>query len=94
MGILGPKRNENGEWRRPHNYELHSLYCSRNILRVIKSRRLRWTRDVARMEEDRSAFEILTGTPTGNKPLGRLRLRWKVNIRMYLKVIGIINTEN
>ena len=57
--ILGPKRDENGEWRRLHNEELHSLYRSPNIVRVIKSRRLRWTGHVARMEEGRSAFKIL-----------------------------------
>ena len=62
--IFGPKRDENGEWKRLHNEELHSLYRSPNIVRVIKSRRLRWAGHVARMEEGRSAFKILTGTPT------------------------------
>ena len=61
---FGPKRNENGEWRRLHNEELHSLYRSPNDVRVIKSRRLRWAGHVARMEEDRSAFKILTGKQT------------------------------
>ena len=60
--------------------ELHSLYRSPNIVRVIKSRRLRWTGHVARMEEGRSAFKILTGKPTGRRPLGRPRRRWKGNI--------------
>ena len=68
-----------------HNNELHSLYRSPNIVRVIKSRRLRCARRVARLEEGRSAFKILTGKPTGNRPLGRPRLRWEDNIRMYLK---------
>ena len=57
MQIFGPKRDENVEWRRLHNEELHSLYRSPNIVRVIKSRRLRWAGHVARMEEGRSAFK-------------------------------------
>ena len=59
--IFGPKRDENGEWRRLHNEELHSMYCSPNVVRVIKSRRLRWADHVTKMEEGRSAFKILTG---------------------------------
>ena len=55
---------------------------------MIKSRRLRWAWHVVRMEEDRSAFKILTGKPTGKKPLGRPRRRWEDNIRMDLKEIG------
>ena len=74
-GIFGPKRNENGEWRRLNNEELHNLYRSPNIGRVIKSRRLRWAGHVARMEEGRSAFEILTDKPTGKRPSGRPRRR-------------------
>ena len=58
------KRDENGEWRRLHNEELHSLYRLPNIVRMIKSRRLRWAGYVARMEEGRSAFKILTDKPT------------------------------
>ena len=54
--IFGPKRDANGEWRRLHNEELHSLYRSLNIVRVIKSRRLRWAGHVARMGKGRSAF--------------------------------------
>ena len=64
-----------GKWRRLHNDELHSLYRSPNLLRVIKSRRLRWAEHVARMEEGRSTFKILTGKPTGKRPLGRPRRR-------------------
>ena len=63
--IIGPKRDENVEWRRLHNEELHSLYRLPNIVKVIKSRRLTWAGHVARMEEGRSAFKILTGKPTG-----------------------------
>ena len=62
--IFGPKRDENGEWRRFHKEELHSLYRSPNIVRVIKSRRLRYARLITRMEEGRSAFKIVTGKPT------------------------------
>ena len=54
--IFGPKRDENGEWRRLHNEELHSLYRSHNIIKVNKSRRLRWAGHVARIEEGKSAF--------------------------------------
>ena len=63
-----PKRDDNGEWRRLHNEELHSLYRSPNIVRVIKSIRLRWVGHVVRMEESRSVFKIITGKPTGKRP--------------------------
>ena len=69
------------------------LYRSPNIVRVIKSRRLSWAGHVARMEESRSAFKILTGKPTEKRPLGRPRRRWEDTIRMDLKVI-VINTMN
>ena len=59
--IFGPRSDENGEWRRLHNEELHSLYRSSNIVRVNKSRRLRWAGHVARMEGGRSAFKIVIG---------------------------------
>ena len=74
-----------GEWRRLHNEELHSLYRSPNIVRMIKSRRLRWAGHVARIEEGRSAFKIITGKPTGRGPLERSRYRWEDNIRMDFK---------
>ena len=74
---MGPKREKNGEWRRPHNEELHILYRSSNIARMIKSRRLRWAGHVARMEEGRSSFKILTGKPTGKRPLEGPRHRWE-----------------
>jgi hypothetical protein len=81
--------DENGEWRRLHNEELHSLYRSPNIGRVLKYRRLRWAGHVARMEEGRIALIILTGKPTGKRPLGRPRRRWEDNIRIDLVDIGI-----
>ena len=82
-------RDENGEWRRLYNEELHSLYHSPNIVRVIKYRRLRWAGHVVRMEKSRSAFKILTGKPTGKRPLRRPRRRWEDSIRMDLEEIGI-----
>ena len=72
-----------------HNEELHSLYHSPNIVRVIKSRRLRLAGDVARLVEGRSTFKILTGKPTGKRPLGKPRHRWEDNIRMDLEEKGI-----
>ena len=64
-------------------------YRSPNIVRVIKSRRLRWAGHVVRMEKGRSAFKNLTGKPTGKRPLGRPRRRWEDNITMDLEEIGI-----
>ena len=73
--IFGPKKDESVEWRRFHNEGLHCLYRLSNIVRVIKSRGLRRTGQVARMEDGRSAFKILTVTPTDKRPLGRPRRR-------------------
>ena len=80
---------KNREWRRLHNEELHSLYRSPNLVWVIKSRRLGWAGHVARMGEGRSAFKILTGIPTGKRPLGRPRHGWKDNIGMDLEEISV-----
>ena len=75
--IFGPRRNEvTGEWRRLHNEELNDLYCSPNIVRVIKSRRMRWAGNVARMGEERGVYRVLVGKPEGKRPLGRPRRRW------------------
>ena len=69
--IFGPT----GEWRKLHNEELNDLYSSPNIVRLIKSRRLRWTGHVPRMEEGRGVHKILVGKPEGKRPLGRPRRR-------------------
>ena len=75
------------------NEVLHSLYRSPNIDWVIKSRRLGCAGHIARIEEGRSAFKSLTGKPTGRRPFGRFRRRWKKNIRMEFEKIGL-NTRN
>ena len=87
--IFGPKRDEvTGEWRKIHNEELNDLYCSPNITRVIKSRRMRWAGLVTRMRERRDAYRVLVGKPEGKRPLGRPRLRWNDNIKMNLQEVG------
>jgi len=87
--IFGPRRDEvTGKWRRLHNEELNDLYSSPNIVRVIKSRRIRWVRGVARMGEDRGVYRVLLGKPEGRRPLGRPRRRWVDNIRMDLQEVG------
>jgi hypothetical protein len=71
------------------NYEeLNDLYCSPNIVRVIKSRRMRWAGHVARMGEERGVYRLLVGKPKGRRPLGRPRRRWVDNIRMDLQEVG------
>ncbi|KAJ4431642.1 hypothetical protein ANN_20241 [Periplaneta americana] len=81
--IFGAKRDEvTGEWRKLHNTELHALYSSPDIIRKIKSRRLRWAGHVARMGESRNAYRVLVGRPEGKRPLGRPRRRWEDNIKM------------
>jgi hypothetical protein len=87
--IFGPKRKEDGSWRKLHNDELHSLYSSPNIVRVIKSRRLRWAGHVARMGEGRGVYSVLVGKPEGKRPLRRPRRSWKDNIKMDFREIGI-----
>jgi hypothetical protein len=84
--IFGPKRDEaTGEWRKLHNEELYDLYSSPNIIRTIKSRRMKWAGHVARMGTRRSAYRVLVVTAEGKKPLGRPRRRWDDDIKVDLK---------
>jgi hypothetical protein len=88
--IFGPKRDEvTGGWRKLHNEELHGLYSSPSIVKVIKARRMRWAWHVARMGEVRGAYNILVGWPEGGRPLGRPRRRWEDNIRWILGKSGL-----
>jgi hypothetical protein len=74
--VFGPKRDEvTGKWRKLHNKELNDLYSSPNIMRVVKSRRLRWTGHVERMGKDRDVYRVLVGKPEGRRPWGRPRRR-------------------
>jgi hypothetical protein len=83
--IFGPKRDEvTGKWRKLRNEELRDLYSSPSIIRIIKSRRMKWAGRVARMGEKRNAYSLLVGKPEGKRPLGRPRRRWVDNIRMDL----------
>jgi hypothetical protein len=87
--IFGPKRDEvTGGWRKQHNEELHGLYSSPSIVRVIKARRMRWAGHVARMGEVRGTYNIFVRRPEGRRPLGRPRRRWEDNIKMGLREIG------
>ena len=87
--IFGPRRDGvTGEWRRLHNEELNDLYASPNIVRVIKSRRMRWAGNVARMGEERGVYRVLVGKPDGKRPLGRPRRTWVDNIRTELQMVG------
>jgi hypothetical protein len=80
--IFGPKREEDGLWKKLHIDKLHNLYSSPNIVRVIKSRRLKWVGHVARMGEGRGVYRVLVGKPEGKRPLrdlglgGRITLKW------------------
>jgi hypothetical protein len=87
--IFGPKRDEvTGEWRKLHSDELHNLYSSTDIIRQVKSRRMRRAGHVARMGEERNVYKVLVGKPEGKRPLGRPRRRWEDGIRMNLREIG------
>jgi hypothetical protein len=87
--VFGPKRDEvTGGWRKLHNEEFHNLYSSPNIIRMIKSRSMRWAGLVGRIGAKMSAYKFLVGKLEGKRPLWRLRLRWEDNIKMVLREIG------
>jgi hypothetical protein len=87
--IFGPKRDEvTGEWRKLHNEDLHNLYSSPDIVRQIKSRRIKWVEHVARMGEGRNVYRVLVGKPEGKRPLERPRRRWEDGIKKDLGEIG------
>ena len=92
--VFGPKRDEvTGEWRKLHNEELSDMYALLNIVRVVKSRRIRWAGHVERMGQGRGVHRVLVGRPEGKRPLGRPRLRWEDNIKMnFRKLEGIVGT--
>jgi len=89
--IFGPKRDEvTADWRKlhVHNEELNDLYCSPNIVQVIKSKRMRWAGHVARMGDRRGVYRVLVGKPDGKRPLGRPRRKWDDNIKIDLQEVG------
>jgi hypothetical protein len=87
--IFGPKRDEvTGDWRKLHNDELHNLYSSPSIIRMMKSRMDKMGRACSTNVESRNAYRILVGKSEGRRPLGRPRHRWVDNIKMDLREIG------
>jgi hypothetical protein len=88
--IFGPKRDEvTGEWRKLHNEELHNLYSYPDIIRQVKSRRMRWAGHVAHMGEERKVYKVLVRKPEGRRPLGRPRHRREDGVRMDLRETGL-----
>jgi hypothetical protein len=88
--IFGPKSDGvAGRWRKLHNEELHNLCTSPSIIRIIKSKRMRWAGHVERMGEKRKVYGLLVGKPERKRPLGRPRLRWIDNIKMNLLETGL-----
>jgi len=87
--VFGPKREEvTREWGKLHNEELSDLYFLPNIVRVVKSRRMRWAGHVARMGEERGVHRVLLGKPEGKRPLRRPRRKWEDNIKKDLQEVG------
>jgi hypothetical protein len=87
--IFNPERKEDRSWRKLHNDELKRLYSLPNIIRVFKSRRMRWAGHVARMGKGRGVYRALVGRPEGKIPLGRPKRTWEDNIKMDFREIGI-----
>jgi hypothetical protein len=88
-GIFGPKRDEvTGERRKLHSGEFHNLYSSPDIIRQMKSRKMRCAGHVARTEQGRNVYRVLVGNPEGKRPLVRPRRRWEDGIKMDLREIG------
>ena len=93
LRVFGSKWEEvTGEWRKLHNEELRDLYSLPNVVRVVKSRRMRWAGHVARMGEGRGVHRVLVGKYEGKKPLGRPRRRWEDNIKIDLREVGGVET--
>jgi hypothetical protein len=93
-GIFGPKRDEvTGDWRKLHNEELHDLYSSPSIIKIMKARRMRWAGHIARTGEKRNAYRLFVRKPEGKTQLGQPRCRWVNNIRIDLLEFGVIWTE-
>jgi hypothetical protein len=87
--VFGPRRDEvTREWRKLHNEELNELYSLPNIVRVVKSRRMRWAGHVPRIGEERGVHRVLVGKPEGKRPLGKPRRRWEDNIKMDVQEVG------
>jgi hypothetical protein len=92
--ISGAKTDEvTGEWRKLYNEELSDLYSSPNIVRVIRSIRMRWVGHVERMGDSRGVYRVLVGKPKGKRPLGSPRLRWEDKIKMDLQKVGCRNMD-
>jgi hypothetical protein len=86
---FGPKREEDESWRKLYNDEPYSIYSSPNIVRVIKSRRMRWAGHVACGGEERGVYRVLVRRPEGKRPQGRSRSRWEDNIKLDVREIRI-----